>query len=241
MAATSVTNLMRAPRVVCWPLSARAHENISVADFAQYSPAQLRPIRSAPIRRGKESFVGRWWFASTRQHVGFASLAERDVLMVVDFAGDVVEIQRDPMLMLPARDEQTPLPHPWLFVRNADDSRLLMVHGGHPTATLLAAVFASTPISIGSGIQPSLEENRTIGWLSGYRFTRFRVPMTVEREALELCSVPRTISELTAFLAGQLRDSSSGLAAIYALLWHRMLVLDTLHSPPSSSSLVVAA
>lgn len=129
MPTRSVVNLMTQSRVVCHLRAARSHGNIAVEEFASYSPVDLLPMRHHPVRTGSGALEGRWWFASAGQHVAFTPLVEWDLLMTIDFAGKVIEVQRDPLIMIAARSSKHALPRPWLYVCQADGTRMLVIRG----------------------------------------------------------------------------------------------------------------
>ena len=61
------------------------------ARFEEALPA--RPFR---FEKGLRSFAGWWYFATTETHVGFESWLERDHLMLMDFAPDVLAVSSQP-------------------------------------------------------------------------------------------------------------------------------------------------
>lgn len=63
----------------------------SGARFEEALPA--RPFR---FGKGPRSFAGWWYFATTGTHVGFESWLERDHLMLMDFAPDVLAVSSQP-------------------------------------------------------------------------------------------------------------------------------------------------
>lgn len=232
--------LMDHPRVVCRPLGSRGQLNLSPAEFAAYHPCELAPLRRLPARRGSFAFVGRWWFASTGEHVGFGSLVERDVLMSLDFAGGIVEIVDGPLVVAPTRSAPGSMPSPYLFVSYGDQSRALLVHGDDSDAASLAAVFAATPITVATvtaaATATAMQSARA--WC-GYRFSRCRLPASVENDVLAERSHARSIGDLVAKLADRLDDSSVARAGVYSMLWRRTLLLADSTTPPSDRSLVV--
>lgn len=160
--------------------------------------------------------------------------------MALDFEGEVVEIERDPVLMLRPRGATASLPCPWLFTSRRDGSRVLVVHGEPAEATLLARAFAGTEVSVASPVLPDAAQLQRIRWLAGFRFSRCRAPVEVERDVLEVCARARLLEEVTCYLTERLQSSDRARAGAYALIWHRLLVLADDGSSISDTSLVVA-
>lgn len=233
----SVVSLSVHPLVVCRPRASRNPVTVSAEEFARFSPAQLDPTRRTPGRTGAESFAGRWWFASVRRHVGFASLGERRLLMLLDYSGNVLELERDPCIVIPARNAP-PTARPWLYAAQGDQSRTLFAHGTGDGLEELASVFATTPITVSVAIERDQAELPTITWLSAYRFSRCRLGADRERSVVAACVDPRPLGEVIHRVDA---DEPVARAGVYSLLWHRCLMLEASATPPSDASLVVAA
>lgn len=76
------------------------HGNVyqrDVLDIAAVPFEEVDPVRSFTSWPGKCNFEGRFWFSSTRQHVGFESCGERTFLATIDRWGDVVGVSSQPM------------------------------------------------------------------------------------------------------------------------------------------------
>lgn len=56
----------------------------------------LPPVRVPRAFKGQRNFAGSWWLATTQTHVAFESWLERDHLMLLDFAPDVVAVAAQP-------------------------------------------------------------------------------------------------------------------------------------------------
>jgi hypothetical protein len=54
------------------------------------------PVRTPRAFKGQRNFAGSWWFATTQTRVAFESWLERDHLMLLDFAADVVGVAAQP-------------------------------------------------------------------------------------------------------------------------------------------------
>ena len=59
----------------------------------------VSPVRSFGSFQGQRNFQGSWWFATTGEHVGFESWVERDAVMLLDFAPDVVAVSSQPFCL----------------------------------------------------------------------------------------------------------------------------------------------
>lgn len=157
---------------MCLPRASFVRSNLSAQEFALLRPADLVPLYEAPRRHSANSLEGLWWFASTKQHVGFASLAERDALMLLDFSGEVRDIVRDPLVVLPARHSEPSLPCPLFFVQDTRGSRLLIVRGSRDDGAKLKDVFSSTTLKI-TVLEPVPSSALSaVKWLAGYRLSR---------------------------------------------------------------------
>ena len=53
----------------------------------------LPHVRVPRAFKGQTNFAGSWWFATTQAHVAFESWLERDHLMLLDFAPEVVAVE----------------------------------------------------------------------------------------------------------------------------------------------------
>jgi len=60
----------------------------------------VSPVRSFGSFQGQRSFQGSWWFATTGEHVGFESRAERDAVMLLDFDPDVIAVSSQPFCLM---------------------------------------------------------------------------------------------------------------------------------------------
>ncbi|MDV7246271.1 MULTISPECIES: TnsA-like heteromeric transposase endonuclease subunit [Rhodococcus] len=58
--------------------------------------SRVRPVRGCPSFKGKKSFSGEWWCATTHRHVTFESWVERDFLIDADFDAQVCGIAAQP-------------------------------------------------------------------------------------------------------------------------------------------------
>ena len=74
-------------------------------DAASAEVASLRTEDALPIRQfyawpGKRNYEGLWWSSTTRRHVEFESLLEREYLLAADATVDVVAVAAQPLALL---------------------------------------------------------------------------------------------------------------------------------------------
>ena len=106
---------------------------------------RVLPVRSFGSFRGQRSFQGSWWFATTGEHVGFESWAERDVVMLLDFDPDVVAVSSQPFCLTWAGQPGARRHVPDFFARLADGSAVVIdVRPDELVGADDAEVFAAT-------------------------------------------------------------------------------------------------
>ncbi|MGK2876626.1 MAG: TnsA-like heteromeric transposase endonuclease subunit, partial [Nocardioides sp.] len=136
----------------------------------------LPPVRVPRAFKGQRNFAGSWWFATTQSHVAYESWLERDHLMLLDFAPEVVAVAAQPFTaVLPT--SSGPRKHtPDYFVRTVDGTGVVIDVRPDRRAAKDADVFAATGTACAQvgwdyqrlgDIAPMLAAN--VGWLSGYR------------------------------------------------------------------------
>ncbi len=212
------------------------------------------PTESAlPIRRffswpGKRNYEGSWWSSTTRAHVEFESLLERDYLLAADVDAQVVAIGAQPLALLWPRNTTGQRNHvPDFFVRLRNgDGRLVDVR--HPDRVAKgAAQFALTravcneigwQYEVFTGLP--CERSHNLRWLAGYRQDRY-APDDGAAVAIREC-----FSTPVALQSGLRRASASmGLplnvltANVLHLVWRQQLSFD-LGTPLSMNSEVWA-
>jgi hypothetical protein len=84
------------------------------------------PVRSFPSVKGQRHFPGYRWSASSRRHVGYESVLERDHAMFLDFDPAVVGFSSQPFTLL-WRDGRRQRRHtPDFFARLADGTGVVV-------------------------------------------------------------------------------------------------------------------
>lgn len=211
--------------------------------------AWVRPFeRLAPVRRlvqfkGQRNFTGAWWCAKTGAHVGFESWVERDQLMLLDFAPEVVGIGSQPF----AIDLQTasgPRRHvPDYFVRQVDGSVVVIDVRPDGLVGDDDVVFEATAQAcalVGWGYRrlgrPMAVLVENVRWLAGYRHPRCARPQ-LRAQALELVGeAGLPLGDLAWLLGGPVTT----LATLFHMLWNHELRTEIQARPLSMGSLVQA-
>lgn len=150
---------------------------------------RLAPVRALVSYKGQRNFTGSWWCATTSSHVGYESWLERDHLMLLDFASEVVGISSQPFTVAVETPSGRRRHTPDYFARLADGTGVVI--DVRPDARVGAdgEVFAATSAAcelVGwryerlGDIDPLLTAN--VRWLAGYRHPRCLVAQV--REAL---------------------------------------------------------
>lgn len=226
-------------RLVTWSRGVRVAVRASdkVVDLPPTRAGQIdlgavAPVRGQSAWQGRRAYSGSWWVASLRRSVEFASLTERDTLLLLDSTHRVVAVTARPVSIRWPEEAGLPTCKPCFFVRYSDGNEELICSRvpDHQWALELQEATGwrlRTPPRVGTIL---LENAR---WLAGYRFDRFR-PAQQEQALL------RTIIGSGSPLATAARNGSKAVGApaasvtgwIYALLW-----LGLLHAPLESELL----
>lgn len=219
-------------------------------DLASVPLERARPAREFASWPGKRNYEGLWWSSTTRTHVGFESLLERDALLWFDWDPDVVSISSQPLAFLWPKGRPGHKSHvPDYFVRLRNgDGKLVDVRGeAHQDAKALAQFAMTREVCDGVGWQyevfPCLPEGlaESLRWLAGYRQdrcapspeTRDRILAAYEHGA----ALGEGVDRVARFAAV---PAEIVLANVYHLLWARILSPD-LGSPLSMATRVVAS
>ncbi|MET8310705.1 TnsA-like heteromeric transposase endonuclease subunit [Micromonospora sp. NPDC005173] len=199
------------------------------------------PIRSLASYRGKKSFSGLWWLATTSAHVGYQSWLERDHVMALDFDAAVVALASRPIRLIWQHDGETRTHTPDYFVRLGDGTAVVIdvrpddriepedAEAFDITAQACEAVgWTFRRVGEMDGV---LREN--LRWLSGYRHPR--------------CLHPARAADLRRVFAGgaplmegarRAGDSIAVLPTLFHLLWRQVLRTDLAAAPLSAGSVV---
>lgn len=178
------------------------------------------PIRTLRSFKGQRNFVGEWWASTVSDLVGFESWVERDRLIELDFANDVVGIASQPF-RLTVQDAGRRVEHtPDYFVRLADGTGVVIdVRPDELVDEAAQAVFAMSATfceSVGwryrrlGAIAPVLGAN--LRWLAGYRHPRCADP------SIENCA--RAVLSEHAVPLGELAQTIGNPVSVLPALFH---------------------
>lgn len=83
-------------------------------------------VRNIPSCRGQRHLPGRYWFATTEQHVRYESLLERDILIVLDYVPSVIAVSAQTFRVHYSEGGRLRRNVPDLFARRADGGALVV-------------------------------------------------------------------------------------------------------------------
>ncbi|MDO5619655.1 TnsA-like heteromeric transposase endonuclease subunit [Kocuria sp.] len=209
-----------------------------------------RPAREFAAWPGKRNYEGLWWSSTTRSHVGFESLLERDALLWFDWDADVVGVSSQPVAFLWPKGTPGHKSHvPDYFVRLANgDGKIVDVRSPSGQTEKALAQFSLTRAAcetagwqyeVWGGLPDDVAP--ALRWLSGYRQDRCAPsPETRDR----LIAAFRTGIPLSKGVEQVARFAPVSaeliIANVYHLLWTHTLTTD-LTLPLSLNTQVVAA
>jgi hypothetical protein len=204
----------------------------------------VSPVRSFGSFQGQRSFQGSWWFATTGEHVGFESWAERDAVMLLDFDPDVVAVSSQPFCLTWAGRPRERRHVPDFFARLADGSAVVIdVRPDELVGADDAEVFAATQracAAVGWGyrhvgaVDAVLAAN--VRWLSGFRHRRCGNALVGSELVRRVAAGPVTVADLV----GCVGDRLAVLPVLYQLLWRGVLAADLAAAPLSGRTVVRA-
>lgn len=220
------------------------------ATLANLPLERARPAREFVSWPGKRNYEGLWWSSTTRAHVGFESLLERDALLWLDWSPDVVAISSQPLAFLWPKGTSGHRSHvPDYFVRLANgDGKLVDVRGEAGQSEKALAQFAMTRevcdlVGWQYEVWPGLPGGpaESLRWLAGYRQDRCAPsPETRDRIVAAFdhgAALGDGVDRVARFASVA---SEAVLANVYHLLWARTLSAD-LDSPLSMTTMVVSS
>ena len=204
----------------------------------------VSPVRSFGSFQGQRSFQGSWWFATTGEHVGFESWAERDAVMLLDFDPDVVAVSSQPFCLTWACQPGARRHVPDYFARLADGSAVVIdVRPDELVGADDAEVFAATQracAAVGWGYRRVGVADAVLAanvrWLSGFRYRRCGNAPAGAELVRRVAAGPVTVTDL----AGCAGDRLAVLPALYHLLWRGVLAADLAAAPLSGRTVVRA-
>ena len=202
------------------------------------------PVRSFGSFRGQRSFQGAWWFATTGEHVGFESWAERDAVMLLDFDPDVVAVSSQPFWLVWAGLPGPRRHVPDFFARLADGSAVVIdVRPDELVGVDDAEVFAATQracAAVGWGYRRVGVADAVLAanvrWLSGFRHRRCLNAQAGGELVRQVAAGPVRVADLAGCAGGRL----AVLPTLYHLLWRGVLAADLAAAPLSGRTVVRA-
>ena len=140
------------------------------------------------------------------------------------------------------RDRRRPL-RPWLYAQTTDGSRRLYFHAKlMDRATDLDDVLGRAGIEVEIGMRLPAKELRFMKWLSGYRFTRFRLPLETEDQIRAACATPRPLGVAIHGAAQELPyDLSTIRGNLYSQIWRHEVNFVDGYSDLSDTARICAA
>jgi hypothetical protein len=193
-----------------------------LSSVAAYPFENAAPVRSFPSFRSQRNSTGWWWCGTNRRHVGFESWLERDHVIQLDFAPEVVGLSSQPFWLSWDDGARGRRHAPDYFARLADGGALVV--DCRPRGRIKprdAAAFAATERAcrqIGWRYELAHEPDATLmanlRWRAGYRHTRCRGDDGAAA-AGDLAGTPRPLMELATLLG----DPLATLPVIFHLLW----------------------
>lgn len=232
-------NISDRTRILVRPTAAQVDNHAVSPDAAALAVESALPIRRFYSWKGKRNYEGRWWSSTTRTHIAFESLLERDALMMADFDTEVVAIAAQPFALLWPRDTSGAKHHvPDFFVRLANgDGRVVDVKRAaavkHAATQFELTRKACNEICWQYQVftEPDPIFTANLRWLAGYRHDRFAPDVKVYDRITEAFTTPMSLALGVRDAASILNNPESPLLAhTYHLMWKQDLHTD-LYTP----------
>jgi hypothetical protein len=200
------------------------------ASWPGLRPEAFPQVRGFRWARGQGHLPGLWWSVTTGSHVGYESWLERDHVMLLDFAPEVIAIAAQPFWLRWRDDAGRSRRHaPDLFARMADGSAVVIdVRPDDRIGPRDAEAFDATRSACelaGWGFRrvgvPDPVRVANVAWLARYRHPRCSSP-DVARQLLKAFAEPAPLMAGAA-MAG---DPLAVLPVLFHLMWRHVLVAD---------------
>lgn len=199
-----------------------ADQRLPLIEAAEHEFEFVAPVRAFPSFHGQRNNTGWWWCATNRRHVGFESWLERDHVIRLDFAPEVVGVASQPFWLSWDDGRRGRRHAPDYFVRRADGTgvvidcrpadRIKPVDTAAFAATEHACAQVGWRYELAHELDPIRMAN--LRWLAGYRRSRCRNDILAVA-AVEHAGTPHRLMDL----ARSLGDPLSTLPVIFHLLW----------------------
>ena len=169
-------------------------QNLAPPSLSEIPVEQAEPIREFFAWSHKRNYEGYWFSTTTRDHIRFESLLERQFLMSADHDPDIVAISAQPLALLwptktVSESGKSLRSHvPDFFCRTADGNGLV-IDGRRPDKTDDPHFHLTGQLCdqvgwryiVFAGLESPTAES--LEWLSGYRLARY-APATADRESI---------------------------------------------------------
>lgn len=193
-----------------------------LAEIAEHAFEHTAPVRSFPSFRGQRNNTGWWWCATTSRHVGFESWLERDHIIRLDFAPEVIGLASQPFWLSWDDGGRGRRHAPDYFARLADGTGVVIdCRPADRVKPVDAAAFAATERACAEvgwryelAHEPDPVQMANLRWLAGYRRHRCR-RADIAAAALDLAVAPHRLLDLARLLGEPLAT----LPVIFHLLW----------------------
>lgn len=214
---------------------------VDAADIADFPVSDLRQMRSSPSWKGKRNYSGFYWAATTSRHHWFESLYEQAALMSVDHTRSCVEISTQPFTFR----WRTGRVHTPDICARLDDGKLLVIDvrpraridsRARETFALTSAVCEQVGVTYRLFADAEAKEIANLRFLSGYRFSRWKVT-DLERD--QLAASHGDIRTIRAWIQELSCSDRPAAGLVYSALWNGDLKAD-LTLPLSMGSLALA-
>lgn len=230
------TNFTDRPQAL-FQLRSGSERIAATADLAGVTFEAACPVREFCAWPGKRNYEGLWWSSTTRSHIPFESLFERDALMAFDFDGEVIAMVAQPMAFLwPRGGAGQPSSHvPDLFVRLASgdgcvvDVRPAELIDDRAQMQFSLTQQVCTEIGWEYRVFTGLNASRRLNmrWLSGYRHDRFLPSVGSVEAVVSVFALPCSLRVGHAKVSRMVREPRDLLLAnIYSMLWSGRLRAD---------------
>jgi putative transposase len=205
----------------------------------------VRPVREFRWNKGDRSFPGWYYAVTTGSHVGYESWLERDRLILLDFAPDVVGIASQPFWLHWRDGEERRRHAPDYFVRLADGrARVVDVRAEDQVEERTAEAFAATERACSAvgwefvhvGV-PDPVFMANLRWLARYRHLRCARETDIAERLVEVFRRPRQLRAG----AEEAGDVLRVLPALFHLIWAGALRTDLSGALLGSATLVHTA
>jgi hypothetical protein len=199
------------------------------ADLLSRELYDVDPVREGAAYPRQRNYHGYFWMASTGRHVWHESLLERDCMMRLDFAADVLAISSQPMMLTGADGE---VRYPDLLVLDA--SGVQTVYDVKPFSRINAKarkqfewtrdVCEAIGWNYAVLTEASVQYQTNLLWLAQFRHPGHHPGPEAEQEVLQAVAPGWTIHD--AVRAMPAASTAAARSRVFHLLWTGALTCD---------------